>query len=404
MSWTTAADLRTQVQKRWVQGTLLREIIRPGELFPLRLTLKAPRSSDLSERFDDVRNWVNQLQRSVHGGTGTGYRLVWRTVRHRVIGTNSLPGEVWIDTLEDALGLINKKSEAKQFVAMTEQARVRMPETLPWLEKHPLRALTLAGDWHHLLDILAWLRAHPRPDIYMRQVDLPGIHSKFIENNRTVLAELLDCVLPPADIDSLFNRTGGFVRRYGFREKPLRVRFRILDSRHALLPEGDQDITVSHDTFARLAPGVSRVFITENEINFLTLPPLADSLVVFGAGYGFDMLRQAQWLKDKALYYWGDLDTHGFAILDQLRSQFPHAESFLMDRHTLMTHRDYWGTESEPVLRELSRLTNEERAVYDDLRWKRLPGAFSVRLEQERIPFGWVLQTLQDIAPAFCSP
>ena len=32
----------------------------------------------------------------------------------------------------------------------------------------------------------------------------------------------------------------------------------------------------------------------------------------------------------------GDIDTHGFAILDTLRARFDHVESFLMDRDTLM--------------------------------------------------------------------
>jgi hypothetical protein len=142
-------------------------------------------------------------------------------------------------------------------------------------------------------------------------------------------------------------------------------------------------------TFAQLAPPVERVFITENEINFLSFPPEARSLIVFGAGYGFDALAQADWLASRALHYWGDIDTHGFAILDQLRAHHPHAQSFLMDRETLLAHRPHWIDEPQPTLRDLPRLTAEESAMYDDLRWKRL-GDQTVRLEQERIRFGRV--------------
>jgi hypothetical protein len=49
-------------------------------------------------------------------------------------------------------------------------------------------------------------------------------------------------------------------------------------------------------------------------------------------GYGFDNLAAALWLQQKDIYYWGDIDTHGFAILNQLRGFFPHAVSFLMDQ------------------------------------------------------------------------
>lgn len=400
MNWTTSAGLRSQLEKYWAKGLILRELVVAGELFPLRLSLKVPGSSDLSTHFDAVREWVRNLQHDAKGESGKGYRLAWRSVRHPVIGSNSLPKEAWVDTLDDALSVIGKAREAKRFAVMVEQTRTRMPALLPWLAKNPLRALDIVEDWPRLLDISAWLSRHPRPGIYVRQVDLPGVHSKFIEDYRAVLAELFDCVLPPETIDASVSGVGAFAKRYGFCDKPVRVRFRVLDVNSALLPGcKDQDITVSHDTFSCLDPRVSRVFITENEVNFLAFPDLEDSLVIFGGGYGFDMLQQAQWLHTKAVYYWGDLDTHGFAILDQLRNHLPHAVSFLMDSATLMAHREQWVTEPQPILRDLPRLTLQERAVYDSIRWQRLQDNVYVRLEQERISFGWLMQALKSIRP-----
>ncbi len=397
MSWTSPADLRAQVQKRWDQGLLLRELVEPADFFPLRLTLKGPRSVDMSERFEAVREWVRDLQSQAKADSGRGYRLAWRTIRHRVIGNNTVPDEAWIDTPEDAFLLIGKTREVGRFAGIVNETRARMPPLLHWLARHPLRALALAEDWPRLLDMVAWLHAHPRPGIYMRQVDLPGLHSKFIESHRAVLSELFDTVLPEHAIDTSVAGINGFMLRYGFREKPVRVRFRLLDSERALFPGGmDQDITITHDAFAGLDTAASRVFITENEVNFLAFPPLADSMVVFGGGYGFDMLAHAHWLRRKVLHYWGDIDTHGFAILDQLRSHFPHVKSFLMNRETLMTHREQWVVEPQPIMRDLPRLTPEERAVYDDMRWKRLQDGCCVRLEQERISFGWLQQELRN--------
>lgn len=149
-----------------------------------------------------------------------------------------------------------------------------------------------------LLDVVAWLQAHPRPGIYLRQVDLPGIHNKFIEGQRGVLSELLDLALPGEAIAATSSGAAQFARRYGFRDKPLRVRLRFLDpGQPAWVPGADADYTLSQAAFVKLAPAVRRVFITENEINFLAFPPTADSLVVFGAGYGFDALAQAAWLQ-----------------------------------------------------------------------------------------------------------
>lgn len=336
-----------------------------------------------------MRIWARELQRNAKTGRRPGYRVVLREVRHRVIGTNSVPEEVWIDTLDDAVGMINKRREAQCFESLLAETRLKHPLILPWLAKYPLRALDLVDVWSQLLDVIAWAQTHPRPGIYLRQVDLPGIHSKFIEDHRTVLSELLDRCLPAEAIDLLARGAGQFERRFGFLDKPVRVRLRVLDPRQALLTSGtDQDVTVTGDTFARLSPSASRVFFTENEINFLAFPLMSDSLVIFGSGYGFDVLTGAGWLHQRAIYYWGDIDTHGFAILDQLRAQFAHVQSFLMDRSTLLAHKNLWVDEQKPSNRALSRLSADERALYDDLLHNRL--GRSVRLEQERVGFSWV--------------
>jgi hypothetical protein len=61
--------------------------------------------------------------------------------------------------------------------------------------------------------------------------------------------------------------------------------------------------------------------------------------------------------------------------------------SFLMDRESLTTHHAFWSDEAPECrcLRELSGLSDEEHALYDDLRENRL--GERVRLEQEHIGF-----------------
>jgi len=99
--------------------------------------------------------------------------------------------------------------------------RKHQPQLLGWLAKRPLRALELVDEWNRLLEIVAWLQAHPRPGVYLRQVDIPGVHSKFIEAHRGVLVELLDIVLSPEAIDSSSTGMSQFAKRYGFREQTI---------------------------------------------------------------------------------------------------------------------------------------------------------------------------------------
>ncbi len=391
MTWTTPADLKNQVQKLWDRGLLLASMTGGESLFPRRLTLKSPDSRELSERFPEVRDWIGQL--SAAEGP---YRIEWRSVNHRVLGNNEVPAAIWIDQLSDALGLIDKHRVADQFAMLVELTRDKQPELLPWLTKRSMRALELVEDWPRLLEIIGWLQKHPRPAIYLRQINLPGVHTKLIEGHRGVLAELLDLVLPEDSIDEAHTGIGGFCRRYGFLDKPLRVRFRMLDSNVRLLPVvADQDITLTQSAFASLDLPVSKVFITENEINFLAFPDVSDAVVVFGAGYGFDNLAAATWLHKKEIYYWGDIDTHGFAILNQLRRFLPHAVSFLMDQRTILAHRPLWGVEVQPETGTLMRLNSEESALYDQLRQNHW--GEHVRLEQERIGFDFLRDVLREL-------
>ena len=388
MNWTTPADLRAQVQRLWDRGELLRSAVSDAVPWPVRLTLRAPSATDLCDRFEAVRAWVRAVADAPH------VRIDWREWNHRVQGLQRLPAAVWVDSPQDAWAFIGQTRQAQRFQALWQQTAVVQPALLAWLSRRPLQALELIDGWGRLLSVVEWLQAHPRPGVYLRQVDAPGVDSKFIEAHRGVLTELLDLALPPEAIDTLATGTAQFARRYGFRDKPVRIRFRPLDPVLPSLPgcQGLPDIALDAVSFATLALPIERVFITENETNFLAFPPVARAIVVFGAGYGWEALARAAWLQRCHLHYWGDIDTHGFAILDQLRGHFPHAASFLMDRETLFGHRSHWAEESEPARHDLSRLTSEEAALYDELRFDRIQPR--LRLEQERVGFGWLGERL----------
>jgi hypothetical protein len=389
MPWTSALDLRAQTQKLWDKGALLQEMVNQSaesaSSFPRRLRLQSPTTAELSARFEEVRTWAEALR--LDSGR---YRLVEREARSPVLGRNRIPDEAWLDTLQDALTLIGKTKDAVRFAELVRITKIQQPALVPWLEKRPHLALQLNDVWQRLLNVTDWLQAHPRPGIYLRQVDIAGVDSKFMESHRSVLAEFFDLTLPLEAIDSAATGASRFCQRYGFLDKPLRIRFRWLEPSAAGY---GQDVTVTQAVFEQLNAPMSHVFITENEVNFLAFPDRPDALVVFGGGFGgLDRLRKSAWLHQRSVHYWGDIDTHGFAMLDQLRAYLPAVRSLMMDAATLMAHADHWGHEPQAQQRDLLRLNADERAVYDTLRDNRI--RVGLRLEQERIGFGWVKQAL----------
>src|SRR5204862_8209855 len=130
-------------------------------LFPRRLALKVPTSDELSQRFDEARQWAGALRRIAH------CRVVMREVRHRVIGSNSVPCEVWVDSLADAFAMIGLSKDAHALEELSKATRARNALLLPWVEKHALRAMAVADAWTRMLDVIAWMQLHPRPGIYL---------------------------------------------------------------------------------------------------------------------------------------------------------------------------------------------------------------------------------------------
>lgn len=378
--WTTPAELRRQVQRHWDTGRLLGAGVTGESLFPMELRLHGPDTRALSERFDEVRSWIRELE------SQSLYRIEWRELNHRLLGRNRIPARVVVPGEREALELIGRVDDAARFHSLAAMTREILPELTGWLARKPLVALQHESEWKRVLAVLLWFREHPRSGLYLRQLDIFGVDTKFIEARKPLLAELLDIVLSqPVEAGQR-----SFEQRYGLLSKPPQVRFRILDPRLSI--RGLTDLAVPARDFADLDFPVDRVFITENEINGLAFPDIPGSLVIFGLGYGLDRLSEAGWLHRREVHYWGDIDTYGFHILDRLRARFPAARSFLMDRETLLEHPSLWVREGNPYRGELTRLTPAERLLYDDLRHNRL--GEGVRLEQERVPFGWLVSTV----------
>lgn len=389
-AWTTPEDVAARVSRLWEGGRLLAAAVGGEPVVPLRFGVRGPRSADLGERFEDVRRWVRELDENSKAHRGFGYELEWTQVAHRVVGAQRVPSSISISTEEDALRLIRKSREAERFRELAAATLGAFPELKEWIARRPLTLLEHAADWERVLAVLRWFRANPRPALYLRQLDIPGVDTKFVESARGLLAQLLDLVLPASAIDPGCTGVAEFEPRYGLRSRPLLVRMRILDP--ALRIRGLSDLTVPVAELRDVELDVRRVFVTENEINGLAFPEVPGSIVFFGLGYGLDRLGTVPWLRKTEVFYWGDIDTHGFAMVSKLRASLPHASSILMDRETLLSHRALWVREEEPYRAELSGLTEAERELFDDLRNDRLGPR--VRLEQERIGFGRVTSAL----------
>lgn len=394
------ADIREKVLRQWRSGNLLRAYLNPSgedaQRFPWAIPFKKPKASEWLEQFSALRAAVEALVSGSEESGRRGYRIEWQQVQHRKLGEQRLPARIVVPSPEDALTLVGKTRQAKVCAERVNLISARFPALATWCDLKPLTVLEFAADWERLLAVLERFVSDPKPGCYLRQLDIPEVDTKFIEHHRTLLAELLELVLPDEATEPSrpLRAEAWFEHRFGLRYELPRVRVcgAGLVERHGL-----HDATLPIDALARRPLGTC-VFVVENTTTGVALRAPPDSVVFMGLGNAVTVLETVSWLRDVELHYWGDIDTHGLAILGRLRRLFPHARSFLMDAATLREHEHLAVGEATAATGSeewLAPLTAEERALACAL----LPGGEreGARLEQERIPMPYVDRRLAEL-------
>jgi hypothetical protein len=378
--WSTLTDVRTRLRKRWDRGEFLGAWASGSQLEPVVVPLRGPTTAELSERFDEVRAWRAHWAEAARVQP---IALRTRSTGHRTVGANELPTHVEIRRYDVLWRLLGVDGLVLKFDELRDDTDAVASRLVAWMARRPLRVLENADGWTRLVQSASWMAQRPADgSVYLREISIPGVDTKFIERNRTVLADLIDELAPDrADRTYAPNQ---FARRYGFAVKPTLIRLRSLDAGRPLYP-GVTDLTVRADEFPAAAPEVGTVFVIENDVTFLAFPEVSDGIAVFGGGFAVSSVAGLPWLQSRRVIYWGDIDTHGFVALDRLRALVPHTESLLMDEATLQAHRGQWVREEVQATALLTHLTQRESALYRALKGNE--HGDQVRLEQERVQY-----------------
>jgi len=308
---------------------------------------------------------------------GYGYTIEYQTVKTKRHGIQDIPTSISFQTEYDYLKYINEEKDTAKFKKDVASILSSYPELKDWIYKHPIKVIE--NDWESLLKVCKYFKAVPQPHLYIRELPIQ-LHTKFIENNTGIIRELLDIIIA----EYLNYEEKRFEPHFNLKYDETLVRFRILDEVICQQQFGGiDDISIPISKFQNIALPIHTVYIVENKMNMLTFPAQSNGIVVFGKGFGVDIMKNVEWLKTKKIYYWGDLDAHGFQILSEIRTHFEQVESFLMDRHTFdLFYEGDKGTETN-VEKDLC-LTSEESEMFKYLKENNL------RLEQEKIPHEYV--------------
>lgn len=316
---------------------------------------------------------------------GYGYSLIYQKIRTRTHGEQDIPVSICFETEQDYLRFIGKEQATAYFRKDLEIILLKFPDLKEWIRKYPCKVIDNHDVWDDLLKVCGYFKMNPKPYLFIRELPIQ-VHTKFIEQNKGIIRELLDIIIA----EHINEEEKQFERRYNLRyDEPL-VRFRILDkSLYQQQFPNIEDFSIPIGQFKSLNLPISNVYIVENKMNMLTFPTKKRSIVVWGRGFEVDIMKNVEWMQKKRIYYWGDLDAHGFQILSQIRTHFPLVESFLMDRETFDKFFEK-DNGSETNVENLSCLTQEEMTMFKYLRKN------NYRLEQEKIPYEYFSSRIPD--------
>lgn len=353
--------------------------------WPLVVSLGAPTEKDIGEDAAGVRVWATAWQ----SRTGSG-EVVFEERQFARLGRQRLPVSL---NFESAATVASAVGQAKRW-HMAAERHVQLVSR--WSAFSQGKALAArfdvladysAEDFERLVTLLAWLEANPASNLYLRQIPVEGLDTKWIEKRTGLVAGLL------RELRQVAGDSGDFHTLCGLRRPAHRVRIRLLCPALRAQVGGLDDVEASVHEIAALPIEPKSVVIVENLETGLALPDLPGTVAIMRLGNAVSALGSLPWLEGVKAVYWGDIDTHGFAILDRARRTLPQLQAALMDEDTLLAHRPLWAQEpTQCPHAPLEALHEPERAVYDGLRantWGQ-----KVRLEQERIGWDTALKTL----------
>lgn len=372
----SSAEIKRQALKWW--KPLLQSYIQERLFFPKNIErIGKIKSNHVVTRFEILQQEVEELYRHSKNQTGKGYLVQTAGRNFRRTGSHELPDSIVFETIEDYICFTGYKKEWNVFLTNYGTIIDRLPILKAWTLQNCLWLTDSNIRWNDILKVCQYFIGNPRPNLYLRQLPIE-IHTKFIEENNSLIQSLLDFLIPE-HIRSVAQKR--FAERFFLKyDEPL-IRIRILD--HSLQETFKfTDISIPLSDFEKLKLPAENILIAENKMNFLTLPLMTSTAAIWsGGGFNIGYLKNATWLLKKKIIYWGDIDEHGFQILHQLRSYYSHAQSVMMDRETFNAFRIYAVNGSRNKSESLPLLTEEENELFQYLKTLDKDN----RLEQEEI-------------------
>lgn len=370
-------DIAARLARQWQSADLRERRLLSPETWPLRIAIGKPSAAEVRDRVSQVRQHL-QHWRAVAVG-----QVEWQPVRFQSTSEAIEVPAFWVlQSPSQWVQAAGNHEVRREYDTLAHLASALDPRFHSLIVRR--RSLVMdkpASDVILCGKVALQLQPGCARGKPLRALALAGIDSKFFERNRQLITQMLDILF-----DGQASNTG--LEAFLGAEDEGHHWLLVADLSGTLLPFAQMRVR-AHELQTASLPG-QRLLLVENERCLHQLPAIADTIAVLGSGLNLSWL-QAPWLSQKAIAYWGDLDTWGLTMLSRARDYLPNLTPLLMDQTTFERYQQQSAVEEpQPASAEPPpRLNGQEAALYQQLLHSERG-----RLEQEFLPVELVHQAV----------
>ncbi len=326
----SALQLSNRLAAQWLSADHREQRMLSGSDWSLRLPIGKPSAKMFTGQSLQVQQHLANWRKQQIG------QVEWASVKYQ---SASEPVEMpvyWlIDTVDEwiaASGDPQVKMEFEQLIGVLQQIEPIFHHLIVrhrslWTNKNNLNHETLVRCCQLAMRLESGM-AMGRP---LRAVSITGFDSKFLENQRGLLSQLLNIrfagVLKDQNLEEFLDASEK--GEHWLLLKPLA---------RGMLPF--EQLRVRASELAQIELPAQNLIIVENEQCHHQLPELENTLAILGGGLNLLWLANAHF-KTKKIIYWGDIDSWGLKMLAMARHHQLNLQPLLMDLATFNQYQRF---------------------------------------------------------------
>ena len=362
-------ELAARLAHQWQNGELRQARLLSKDAWPIELSIGRPSPGLLAENPANVREHL-QRWRSVRVG-----EVRWESSAYRAAaGAVEIPRYWLLRSPSEWIEGCNDKDITREYRNLADIVAAIDPLFHPLVirQRSQINARP-AQEVIKAADVALQLTPGCAGGAPLRALSIAGCDSKFFERNRKLIEQMLLQRFGDALDDCSLEQ---FLGAQQTGEHWLLVA--PLDE--GLLPFEQLRLRAS-ELAEHPLPG-THVIVVENERCLHLLPELPGTVAVLGSGLNLGW-TEANWLQQRQVAYWGDIDTWGLLMLSRARTKCPRLQPLMMDRYTFDQYAQNAAVTEAETAGEFApeKLTEAEQQLY-----QHLSTLDKGRLEQEFIP------------------